>query len=189
MREFFDLLRASLNSPQDVAFAGKDFPQKQLLLIDTVLVTLLAAIVILVLTIFRKEFQISTLLALPLAFLLWLLIGFIAFIWCVNSKGEATLKETLLVTPISLLFPTLLTVLFLSLNQIFISPRMIGGSIALGMKVLDLLTGLLGPLYGWFFFYQVLWKLHHVKPRYAMGSSLVAIFLGLILAYFVGTLF
>ncbi len=188
MKELLDLFRACLNSPQDVALALKRLPQKRLSLIDAVLVCLLGLLVILALALLRKEVQFITLLVLPLAFLLWALVGFIAFIWCVNSKGEASLKETLLATPLSLFFPTLLTILLLSLNQIFIGPRIAESPVPFEMKALDLFSGMLGPVYGWLFFYKVLRKLHQIKPRYAMGASLVALFLGLILAYFAGTL-
>jgi len=187
LKDIFDALRASLLSPQDLVWTIREINSGSLWALDSLLVLLLAGLAILSGALYAG-FNFFLLFYLPLAFLLWFICGGIAHVWCVNSKGTATWKETTISTPLALFFPMILTILLFTLSRFFVVPLLQAGNPSGGVKALDFIFSFLGPIYGWFFYYKVLTILHFIKPRNGMGSSLVAIFIAAVVAYFLGIL-
>jgi hypothetical protein len=72
-------------------------------------------------------------------------------------------------------------------DRLLIIPAIAGGA-TIWLQLLDLVSGLLGPLYGWLMFYLLLRKLHNLKGKYAAGASLMAVFMTVVVAYFLGSL-
>ncbi len=187
MKDYLDTLKASLLSPQDLVWIIRGPDQARLMWLDAILVIILAGLAILS-SFLSYGFRLSTLLYLPLAFLLWFICGGIAHVWCFNSRGTATWKETYISTPLALFFPVILTVALFTLSRFFVVPLLEQGNPSGWTRALDFVFSFLGPIYGWFFYYRVLALLHSIKARHAMGSSLVAIFVSGIALYFLGAL-
>ncbi len=187
MKEYLEILKASLLSPQDLVWLIKGSARVNLLYFDIFLVFLLGGFA-LASSVITNGFRLPSLLFFPLAFILWFICGGIAHVWCFNSKGTATWRETYISTPLALFFPVILTIILFTLSGLFIVPLLGRGEITGWTRALDLIFSFLGPIYGWFFFYRVLALLHSIKARHAMGSSLVAIFISAIALYFLGSL-
>lgn len=187
MKDYLDTLRASLLSPQDLVWMIKGSAQINLLWLDVFLVIFLAGLAI-ISSLLSYGFRPSSLLYFPLAFLLWFICGGIAHVWCFNSKGTATWKETYISTPLALFFPVILSTILFTLSRFFVVPLLEAGNPSGWTRALDFIFSFLGPIYGWFFYYRVLALLHSIKARHAMGSSLVAIFISGIALYFLGSL-
>jgi hypothetical protein len=187
MRDLFDLLRAGLTHPEDLAHYARSIEPRRLYLENSVLLLILAAVIIAVTTAVGGLFQPQFLLILPLAFLLTGLCGLLAFVWAVNSKGEGTLYQTVMATPASLFFPTLVTIALLTVNRLMILPTMADGP-TIVFQLLDVVSSLLGPIFGCFLYAQLLRRLHNLKGKHAVGASLVSLFVTLIAAYLLGNL-
>jgi len=187
MRDLFDLLRAGLTHPEDLAHYTRSFEPSRLYLYNSILLVILAAVIIAVTSAVGGFFQPQLLLIFPLAFLLTGLCGLLAFVWAVNSKGEGTLYQTVLATPASLFFPTLATLALLTVNRLAILPVMAGG-VTIWFQLLDVFSSLLGPLFGLFLYAQFLRKLHNLKGKHAAGASLVSLFVTLVVAYLLGNM-
>ncbi len=187
MRDLFDLLRAGLTHPEDLAHYARSFEPRRLYLDNSILLVILAAATIAVTIAIGGFFQPQILLILPLAFLLTGLCGLLAFVWAVNSKGEGTLFQTVMATPASLFVPTLVTIALLTLNRLMILPAMADGA-TIWFQLLDVVSSLLGPIFGWFLYAQLLRRLHNLKGKHAAGASLVSLFVTLILTYLLGNL-
>ncbi|MCR4428507.1 MAG: hypothetical protein NUV68_04085 [Caldiserica bacterium] len=187
MKEYLEILKASLLNPQDLVWMIKGSSGVNLLYFDIFLVFLLGGFA-LISSVISYGFRLPSLLFFPLAFLLWFICGGIAHVWCFNSKGTATWRETYISTPLALFFPTILTIILFTSSRFLVVPRLNSGEISGWTRALDLIFSFLGPIYGWFFYYRVLSLLHSIKARHAMGSSLVAIFISGIALYFLGSL-
>jgi hypothetical protein len=187
MRDLFDLLRAGLTHPEDLAHYARSFEPSHLYLYNSVLLVILAAAIIAVTSAVGGFFQPQLLLILPSAFLLAGLCGLLAFVWAVNSKGEGTLYQTVMATPASLFFPALVTLALLTVNRLTILPVMAGGA-TIWYQLLDVFSSLLGPIFGLFLYAQFLRKLHNLKGKHAAGASLVSLFVTLVVAYLLGNL-
>lgn len=189
MNDLISLLVAGWKSPEDLAFLAGSLSRRRLWISNATIGIVLGLLIVLASSLLRGSFQLLLLMVIPIALLLWLFCGFIAYVWCLNSKGQAGLPETIHATLPAFFFPVLLTILLMSLDTLFVLPVIAQNNPTFGMKVLDLVLGFIGPVWGWFVYYRVLWKLHSLKPRHAMGASLVAVFLTVMAAYFLGTLF
>jgi hypothetical protein len=189
MKDLISLLAAGLKSPEDLAYLAGSLSRRRLWICNAALGVVLGLLIVLANSLLRDSFQPLLLMVVPITLLLWLVCGFLAFVWCLNSKGQAGLPETIHVTLPAFFFPVLLTILLMSLDALYVLPVIALGNPTFGLKVLDLVLGFIGPIWGWFVYYRALWKLHSLKPRHAMGASLVAVFMTAVAAYFLGTLF